>query len=61
MYTYVCNIYIYNMYLYIYNHIFELSCVVTVLHGLYIIFDENIFGHGKTTKQFQVSEIFSNT
>ena len=61
MYTYVCNIYIYNMYLYIYNHIFELSCVVTVLHGLYIIFDGNIFGHGKTTKQVQVSEIFSNT
>ena len=49
------------MYLYIYNHIFELSCVVTVLHGLYIIFDGNIFGHGKTTKQVQVSEIFSNT
>ena len=67
MYTYVYNIYIYNIYLYIciyiyiYNDIFELSCVVTVLHRFYVIFDENIFGHGKTTKQVQVLEIFSNT
>ena len=43
------------LYIYIYNDIFELSCVVTVLHRLYIIFDENIFGHGKTTKQVDLT------
>ena len=64
IYTYIIYTYIYvyiYIYIYIYNDIFELSCVVTVLHRFYVTFDENIFGHGKTTKQVQVLEIFSNT